>query len=279
MRDSTALPELLILPTETLVPHEDCDPRRVERLSKRILEEGFLKNPPIIAKIPATDNYVVLDGANRVMAFALAGVPHIVAQLVSYDDPGVVVDNWHHVVAGIAVGEFEAGLKQLDDLQIERCDLQYARQALIDERAVSYVINGDGVRLLSPIKNDKQHTQLQMAAQIVDIYKGKADIFRASNDIWGIQKPYYPGIIALIIFPRLKPEDIFWAASNGERIPSGITRHIIPARALNINIPIGILMADWSLDRKIQWLTEWLMERMGANAIRYYAEATFSFNE
>jgi len=33
------------------------------------------------------------------------------------------------------------------------------------------------------------------------------------------------------------------------------------------------------LERKRAWLEDWLMERMAANAIRYYAESTFSFDE
>ncbi|MGW8249220.1 MAG: hypothetical protein ACWGO1_01135 [Anaerolineales bacterium] len=111
------------------------------------------------------------------------------------------------------------------------------------------------------------------------VYKGKADIFRASNDIWEKQVPYYPEITALVIFPQLRPADILTAARNGERIPSGITRHIIPNRALNINIPLEVLEADWSLERKREWLQEWLLSRMAANAIRYYAESTFSFDE
>ena len=112
------------------------------------------------------------------------------------------------------------------------------------------------------------------------VFTGVKRIFSAaSNDIWEIQKPFYPDITALAVFPRLKPAELLEAAANGEKVPSGITRHIIPTRALNINIPIGILMADWSLERKRAWLDDWWMDRMGANAIRYYAESTFSFNE
>ena len=54
---------------------------------------------------------------------------------------------------------------------------------------------------------------------------------------------------------------------------------MIPYRALNINIPLEVLNAPWTLEKKREWLHAWLMERMSANAIRYYAEPTFSFNE
>ena len=86
-------------------------------------------------------------------------------------------------------------------------------------------------------------------------------------------------ITALVIFPRYRPQDIFYIAQNGFKVPTGITRHIIPARALNINIPLDVLDSDRSYEDKRQWLKEWLMERMSSNAIRYYAESTFSFNE
>ena len=108
MQQSTVLPTLRMLPTELLVPHEDYDPRRVEKLSRRILEEGLLKNPPVVAAIPDDERFVVMDGANRANAFKAGGIPHIVVQVVSYDDPGVILDTWYHVVSGMPFEEFEA---------------------------------------------------------------------------------------------------------------------------------------------------------------------------
>ena len=87
MRDSTELPDLRMLPSSNLVTHEDCDPRRVEKLSQRIKQEGVFKHPPIVAEIPGTDRFVVLDGANRTTAVQSLGMPHIVAQLVHYEEP------------------------------------------------------------------------------------------------------------------------------------------------------------------------------------------------
>lgn len=278
MHQSTALPDLRMLPTANLVPHEDCDPRRIERLSKRLLEEGILKNPPVVAPIPGGDKYVVLDGANRVMSFVQAGISHIVAQLVDYGDPGVILDTWYHVVAGMEIDAFEEALTQVCRMQLEPCSLIEARRALEVDAAAAYIVCESGVRKVLPSPACLSR-DMQLLGGLVDAYKGKADIFRASNDVWELQKPYYPQITALVIFPRLHPADILAAAQNGYKIPSGITRHVIPARALNINVPIGILMTDWPLDRKADWLRDWLMGRMAANAIRYYAEATFSYNE
>ncbi len=278
MRYSTDLPDLRMLPAEKLIPHEDCDPRRVERLSLRIKAEGMLKNPPIVAAIPDSDAYVVLDGANRALAFASMGIPHIVAQLVSYEGSGVELDTWYHVVAGMEIADFEEALTQVTGLHLLACSLEQAREALINHQAAAYIVSAQGVRMVSNTSNSLRHDP-RLLNNLVSIYKGKANIYRASNDIWEKQQPYYPDITALVIFPRLTPADIISAAQSGEKIPTGITRHIIPHRALNINIPLDVMQADWSQERKDAWLKEWLMERMAANAIRFYSESTFSFNE
>lgn len=278
MRDSTILPDLRILPTNQLLVHEDCDPRRIDRLSLRLQEEGIIKNPPIVAPIPDTDQYVVLDGANRCMSFSALGIPHIVAQVVSYDDPEVILDTWYHVVSGMQIFNFEQELTKVTGLHLENCGLEDARRALGMCEAAAYIVCADGVRIARNTSGHLRH-DTRLLNILVSVYKGKADIFRASNDIWEIQVPYYPRITALVIFPRLTPADIINAARFGPRIPTGITRHVIPARALNVNIPLDILAADGSNEQKTAWLHDWLLERMAANAIRYYSESTFSFNE
>ncbi len=278
MRYSTDLPDLRILPAQKMVTHEDCDPRRVDRLSQRLRAEGILKNPPIVAPIPDSDAYVVLDGANRALAFVKLGIPHIAAQLVSYQGSGVELDTWYHVVSGMDIADFESALTEVTGLHLQGCSLDEARRALDIHQAAAYIISAQGVRMVSNTSNSFKH-DTRLLNGLVSAYKGKANIYRASNDIWEKQEPYYPDITALVIFPRLTPADIIQAAQTGEKIPTGITRHIIPHRALNINIPMEVLEADWSQERKDKWLHEWLMERMTANAIRFYSESTFSFNE
>jgi len=291
LRDSTVLPVLRMLPVSMLVSHEDVDPRRTEKLSQRLLDEGRLKNPPVVASIPATDQFVILDGANRAMAFVQMGIPHIVAQVVSYADPGVVLDTWYHVVSGMPLAEFEERLIKVTGMQLDACSLIEARQALSTNDAAAYIICASGVRV---VRNSERHihqlngrsdsapifsADIHLLNRICDAYKGRADIHRASNDIWEIQTPYYPRITALVVFPRFTPSDILSIALNGEKVPTGITRHIISPRAININIPLGVLWAGWPIEQKEKWLHDWLMERMASNAIRYYAEATFTFDE
>jgi hypothetical protein len=276
MRDSTALPDLRILQTQSLVPHEDFDPRRVEQLSQRIWQDGLLKHPPIITSIPDSEQYVILDGSNRCLALAHLSIPHIVAQHISYGDPGVELDTWYHNVCQMPLADFESALAATG-LKLIDCSLEQARAALSLAQACAYIVCEQGVRMVA--KADQNRHPIHLLREIVGAYRGKADIYRASNDVWEKQVPYYPGMIAVVVFPRLTPADILEAERNGEKIPSGLTRHIIPNRAVNANIPLHVLASSWPLERKSQWLQSWLMEKMARNAVRFYSESTFSFDE
>src|SRR5438067_6678437 len=83
------IPDLRLLPTEALVLHEHADEKRVVRLETRLRTDGFLKNPPIVAAIPGTEKYVVLDGANRTSAVMRLGYPHLLVQVVDYNSDRV----------------------------------------------------------------------------------------------------------------------------------------------------------------------------------------------
>ncbi|HEY63893.1 MAG TPA: hypothetical protein G4O02_04925 [Caldilineae bacterium] len=278
LRDSTALPNLQVLPTANLVLHEHGDPRRVARLCERLREEGKLKNPPIVAPIPGSERFVVLDGANRTLALQKLGIPHVVAQVVSYDDPGVELHTWYHVVTGMSRKEFMAALEEVTGLRLIPCTLQEARAALAVGDAAAYIVFEDAVYRVGDGDRDRL-ADIRLLNDLVAAYQGRAQIFRASNDVYEKQAPYYPDITALVVFPRYRPADIIALAREGAKVPSGITRHIIPNRALRINIPLSVLEADWPLEQKQAWLHDWLMERMAANAIRYYSEPTFLFDE
>lgn len=278
MKGSTELPVLEVHPSDALIMHEEWDPRRVKKLEERLLEEKVLKNPPIVSPISGTDSLIVLDGANRTAAFQELGIKHIVAQIVSYHDPGVKVESWYHVVSGVKEQSFLRKIENIADINLEKCSLDDARESLNKGEAIGYLVFETEVRKVLASQVSEMH-DLRILNDIVGAYKGKGNIFRASNDEWEKQSPYYPGITALVIFPPYQPKEILTAVKNGYKIPSGVTRHIVPYRALNINIPLEILQAERSLEDKRKWLNGWLMERMAANAIRFYAEPTFSFNE
>jgi hypothetical protein len=63
-------------------------------------------------------------------------------------------------------------------------------------------------------------------------------------------------------------------------LPAGITRHLIPGRALRLNVPLD-RMADTehSLEEKNRWLEEWLRDKANQRQVRYYEEPTILLDE
>jgi hypothetical protein len=69
-------------------------------------------------------------------------------------------------------------------------------------------------------------------------------------------------------------------AAGGERLPAGITRHVIRWRALRVDVPL-VQLADArsSLADKNRWLETWLLEKLAGRRVRFYEEPTVLFDE
>jgi hypothetical protein len=101
-----------------------------------------------------------------------------------------------------------------------------------------------------------------------------------TTDSLDLARRRYPEVTALMVFPHFEPAEVLELATGGERLPAGITRHLIRWRALRLNIPIDRLADNGrSIDDKNRWLGEWLQERLVMRQVRFYEEPTVLFDE
>ena len=140
------LPDLRFVSVDSLVPHEQHDVQRSEPLTQRIREQGILRNPPIVAPIPGDPEgrLVVLDGANRVTALRAARLPHVVVQVVTYEDPQIRLSTWHHALVGFSQAKLEKLFGTLKGLERHPTDVPHARAVLARREAIAYVAYGPG---------------------------------------------------------------------------------------------------------------------------------------
>ena len=118
------MPDLRVVPVDALIPHERHDQERSGPLVRRLREQGVLRNPPIVTPLPPDEaRYVVLDGANRGTAAREAGLPHIVVQVVRYQDSGIRLTTWHHALAALPSAEFERALDAIEGLETEKSEV------------------------------------------------------------------------------------------------------------------------------------------------------------
>src|SRR5690242_13737371 len=107
--DDFRLPDLRFVPVDALVPHERHDPQRLGPLVRGLRNAAHLKTPPSVAELPGSNgkSFMVLDGASRSTAAREAGLPHIVVQVATYEEPWVRLTTWHHALSGLDRDVFE----------------------------------------------------------------------------------------------------------------------------------------------------------------------------
>jgi len=276
--DKTDIPRLLILPADALILHEEVDSRRVAPLVKRLRLDGVLKNPPVAAPVESSAGcdpcrYVILDGANRTTALWKLNAPHHMVQVVNYSE--VDLDTWGHLVTGMPYENFAQSLA-MARLGLDLTTGQDACERLMRRQIAASIVNPGGDVFAVP--GDASETQV--LRRLTSVYTGQSTIHRVTTDNLAELLPYHDGVAALVRFPRYTPDEILHLASNGHKLPTGITRHVIHGRALRVNLPLSVLMDDHqTTEQKNEWLHAWISHRLVAREIRYYQEATFLFDE
>ena len=267
---------LSFVPLEKLLPHEEDDPYRVKRIVNAISRDGILRNPPIVAEYQS--GYVVLDGATRVSALTSMGFRDALVQIVDYAGGTVDLNVWHHVIVGLSSNQLLANIAEIEELTIQRIDATMAHQ-LLDARDIeACIIMRNGTRFAVLCEGDICD-KADLLCQLVSIYRGKAEVHRTTNiDLPPIVKQY-PDLSAVVVFPVFLPSEVMQIAVNGSKIPMGVTRHLIPGRALGLNIPLEKLDNALSLEEKNAWLNDLVQQRLRTNKIRLYQEPVFVFDE
>lgn len=263
-------PDLRIVNTDSLQPHEEHDSQRAQPLIERLQREQIFINPPIVAQI-TSGHYVILDGSNRYYAFSHLGYAHILVQVVSYDSGHVELKTWRHIIAHWQREDFMRQLQALSQVELAEG---------LQNDAVAHILFRDGqvTAVCSPVANT--HERNAVLRQVVSVYQRQATLYRTAlgepDEIW----PLYPDAIAVVVFPAYQPGDILAAARYRAYLPPGISRHIIHGRALRVNYSLDKLRDPTRhLDAKNEELRAWVRQKLAKRQVRYYAEATYQFDE
>ncbi len=272
-------PDLRIVPIGWLLPHELHDEQRAGPLVRRMREDGVLRNPPIVTPLGLGDNrFVVLDGANRIVALDVLGIGHVLVQVVPYEPPRVELRTWHHGLSGIATEELRQRFERLNGIEIAESDVFHARAALARRAILAYCQLASG-QVYTLAGGHDLHQRTRLLRAIVESYTGIGQLSRLNTDHLDHLMDLYPDLTAAIVFPRYEPVEILDLARSGLRVPPGLTRHVIQGRALRVNYPLERLAALTDLEAKNKELSIWLQEKFLQRQVRYYAESTYLFDE
>ena len=248
------LPDLRVAPIEEIRPHEDFDPFRVDRLRDRVDSDGIQINPMVCTLAP-DGSYVLLDGATRREAFNRLGLPHAVIQIV--DPRSVTLETWHHVLQN---GQTEALLEALNASDTFE---------LVKDRGTPRINIGDDDWRTAQSTGASTNACLNA---LVDCYQGRMTVTRVTDPSVSAVTSTHHDWTAIVEFPSLSIEDVMKAATEADFVPAGITRFVVPARALRLNIPLTFLMEPADTATKQERLDEILAKRAREGRIRRYDE-------
>ncbi len=290
---------LRVVPTAAVVPHEEFDERRVQQLAQRLRADGVLRNPPIVAELPASaasgedaaTRYVVLDGATRVSAAQRMGCPHLVVQVAG----GVQLRSWNHVLrrvdrGGRVNGKEESGEAALLALIADVPGLRLApAPAPVDGagaaqgRLTTAAGSAFDLHLASPARNDTAHGDwgdwLEPLTKLVQAYGTWGNVERTLSQDLEEMQALYSDVVALVEFPRLRLETVLDVARRGQRLPAGITRFVVPGRILRLNAPLALLAGAEPLAQKREWLDQFLRHKLDQRGVRRYEEPVVLLDE
>lgn len=275
------LPNLQILPVEKIVPHEWHDEQRSKPLIERLRASGVLRNPPIVTPFAdGSGRYMVLDGANRSTAFAQMGIPHILAQVVAAEDPGIALHTWNHVLWNWDSNKFLDALAKIEGTSIRDIDPDIKRpQSRWPSKTLVWVQTPNRNAFIVRSDPGDLAGRSRKLVQVAESYMKNAVIDRTTAQQVDELDGKYDNLTAIVVYPPYKPTEVLELCAAGILLPPGITRFTISPRALRVNYPLDELSANKSIDAKNDALQRWVNERVARKGVRYYAEATVLYDE
>lgn len=274
------LPRLEIVGLEQMIFHERHDDQRSKPLILRIRSSGVIRNPPIVMPLgDHSDRFMVLDGANRITALREMGFRLALVQVVESDDPGLTLHTWNHAVWELNPDRFLTTIQKIPGLELIKGVSPPEAPQLHGGKALAVILfaNGDPISVNAPATSLERQVDLLRA--LVESYQSHGRIDRSSETEVQPLVEIYPSFCGIVVFPKFKVEDLLSLANRGCLLPAGITRFTISPRILHLNYPLEKLNADSSLESKNTALQKWVQDKLALKAVRYYAEATYLFDE
>ncbi|MEK7597106.1 MAG: ParB N-terminal domain-containing protein [Patescibacteria group bacterium] len=267
----------VILIKDILV-HEELDPSNSKELINFLKKSQTLSNPIIVASLGGK-KYLQLDGMNRIYSFKTLGLKTISAQIVDYNDQEKIeLSSWLHILKG-DIKEFLNFIKEDKSLVVS--------QGKMDQVGHRYIKEKDFGRLCSIVTNKKEVFFISTGGNFSEkIKRMNYLVYFYKNNLSRGALPYtlnhdsvknffkqYPNDNIIVIFPTFTPQQVIESAKSGVLLPTGITRHLVKGRVLNIDLPLSLFNNKKPLKEQNEEQDKILLKKRS----RLYEEATVNF--
>ncbi len=216
--------EPVMIPIDKMLPHEEIVSKRLEDLIDLIKSLNAVDLPLIIAPIPGTDKYLIVDGHHRWAALKALGAKKAPAIIVDYFDPSIKLHTWYPAFTG----DLELFLEELRKASLEYsvCVKEEAIER-IDRSGYAFILigrNNTCILIHGGIEEQKKVShildKLSSKGLIKLVYYGLKD--DALKDLESKDIEY-----VLLRKPPSK-EEVIEVVKKGEVFSPKTTRHVLP---------------------------------------------------
>jgi len=276
---------LEVVPVESLLLHEETLPQIVNRLTLEFTNWSNLQNPIII-----DEKHIVLDGNHRAYVFKKLKFRYISVCKINYFNEDIKLRYWFRLLESVkGLDPIKRIIKEMNGA-IQPAASREALAKILEENRLAFGIQQGNLFRAITFPKDTAH-------DAVSAY-GALDAVQAKLLKEGIRLQYIPCQYAheRRFFSRLRDDEIVvWtphitkrmvveAASSGKLFAPRSTRHIIPPRPLNVNVPTYWFKEDISLELINERFSKFLegkrIKRFGPGQVingRYYGEEVCIF--
>jgi len=248
--------EIALAPITKLSLHEETIPKLVDEIASSILQEKIIKNPVIVDK----SSLVVLDGMHRVEAAKKAGCLKMPVCLLDYFNPLIKVGVWYRTFNGENLIEVlqEEALKL--NLNLIELSFKEAKEALLNRQASTSFLTREKCFLIEWQENLKKAYEIVKLIESKLVEAGKKVNYETEFDA---EKKLLNKLVEMVMaVPPVNKEDVVNFGLKGLVFPHKVTRHVIPARPMEINVPLKWLKDESiSLEEANNLLIDFLSKR------------------
>ncbi|WFO75259.1 ParB N-terminal domain-containing protein [Desulfurococcaceae archaeon MEX13E-LK6-19] len=237
--------------------HEEIIPEILDWLVEKIKKDKFFKDPIIVDE----KTLVVLDGMHRVAATEKLGFPYIPVCLVDYDNPNIKLGSWCRIIKK-GPGNFDNILEIIKSLGFSLQEVQKDEifDLLKERKAISIATYGEKyISIIYPEKDIKKIYDL--IKKIEEKLKEEGYEIGYVTEDEALSMASKKEVIASLITPTVTKQEVREVALRGEVFTHKTTRHVIPARPLNINIPLNWLTGEIPLEEARKKLVDLLSNK------------------
>ncbi|OGQ04487.1 MAG: hypothetical protein A2W61_01810 [Deltaproteobacteria bacterium RIFCSPLOWO2_01_44_7] len=264
-----------IIPIANCLAHEGIIQKWADQIASNIKDQGIMKNPVIVTR--QGKYYVVLDGMHRFAALKKLGIRNILACVIDYFSPKILLEGWDaFVFEKIDLKPLFKGYSFVRASNLKEAKSRVLkREALLavgSRRGNVFVLEKSGLKKKDFVDelclvNDRLDRMLS-AKEIKVVYVDNSltlDDFASSN-------------AQIVIFrPQFTKEEVIQRTLHKKTFPPKSTRHLIPERPLRVDVDLALLRANIDGKTKNRLLQDHLRWCYENNRMRFYPESVYIF--